>query len=38
MSDKNLNLPARIEPPIAPGVPSTAGADFLTTKLDWFVQ
>ena len=39
MSDKKFPLPAaRIEPPIAPGVPSTAGADFLTTKLDWFVQ
>ena len=39
MSDKKFHLPAaRIEPPLAPGVPSTVGADFLTTKLDWFVQ
>ena len=39
MSDEKNPLPAgRIEPPIAPGVPSTTGFDFLTTKLDWFVQ
>ena len=39
MSDKKFPLPAaRIEPPLAPGVPSTTGFDFLTTKLDWFVQ
>ncbi len=26
--------PGKIAPPLAPGVPSTGGADFLTTKLD----
>lgn len=30
--------PGKIAPPIAPGVPSTGGADFLTTKLDVAVQ
>ena len=30
--------PGKIAPPIAPGVPSTGGADFLTTKLDLAVQ
>ena len=30
--------PGKIAPPIAPGVPSTSGADFLTTKLDSVVQ
>ncbi len=41
MSDKkSLTLPnaAPIAPPLAPGVPSTAGADFLTTRLDQLVQ
>jgi len=32
-------LPSRrVEPPLAPGVPSSEGADFLTTSLDWLVQ
>jgi NADH-quinone oxidoreductase subunit B len=31
-------VPGAIAPPIAPGVPSTGGADFLTTKLDLLVQ
>src|SRR5512140_3812778 len=30
--------PGKIAPPISPGVPSTGGADFLTTKLDSVVQ
>jgi NADH-quinone oxidoreductase subunit B len=30
--------PGKITPPIAPGVPSSGGADFLTTKLDLAVQ
>ena len=30
--------PGKIAPPVAPGVPSTGGADFLTTKLDVAVQ
>ena len=39
MNEKSVSLPvARIEPPLAPGVPSTAGSDFLTTKLDALVQ
>jgi NADH-quinone oxidoreductase subunit B len=49
MAEKNLTLPAaapagrgappagRIEPPLGPGMPSTSGADFLTTKLDALV-
>ena len=42
---KDLTLPsaalpgaARIEPPLGPGMPSTTGSDFLTTKLDSLVQ
>ena len=31
-------VPGRIEPPLGPGMPSTSGADFLTTKLDVAVQ
>ena len=41
MSDsKSARLPVagQIAPPLGPGMPSTAGADFLTTKLDWLVQ
>jgi len=39
MAKDPLSLPtARISPPIAPGVPSTSGADFLTTRLDALVQ
>ncbi len=34
----NLPVAGQIAPPIAPGVPSTTGADFLTTRLDWVVQ
>ncbi len=41
MSDsKSARLPVagQVVPPLGPGMPSTAGADFLTTKLDWLVQ
>jgi NADH-quinone oxidoreductase subunit B len=41
MSDlKSARLPVagQVTPPLGPGMPSTAGADFLTTKLDWLVQ
>jgi NADH-quinone oxidoreductase subunit B len=48
MAQNPLDLPAaggstlpaagRIQPPLAPGVPSSSGPDFLTTKLDWLVQ
>jgi NADH-quinone oxidoreductase subunit B len=31
-------VPGRVEPPLGPGLPSTSGADFLTTKLDVAVQ
>lgn len=34
----SLPVAGAIQPPIAPGVPSTSGADFLTTKLDFLVQ
>jgi NADH-quinone oxidoreductase subunit B len=43
--NKDITLPSstlpaagKIAPPIAPGMPSTMGSDFLTTKLDSLVQ
>ena len=43
MKTPPLSLPVRspagkIEPPLGPGIPSSSGADFLTTKLDVAVQ
>ena len=41
MSDsKQVRLPVsgQVTPPLGPGIPSTVGADFLTTKLDWLVE
>jgi NADH-quinone oxidoreductase subunit B len=48
MAQKPLDLPAagasalpvagKIQPPLAPGVPSSSGFDALTTKLDWLAQ
>jgi NADH-quinone oxidoreductase subunit B len=42
---KDLTLPSsrlpvsgRVAPPLGPGIPSTTGTDFLTTKLDTLVQ
>ncbi len=37
-SDPHRPIPGQVTPPLAPGVPSTVGFDFLTTKLDWIVQ
>ncbi len=39
-STNDMSLPAagRVPGPLGPGVPSTSGADFLTTKLDALVQ
>lgn len=34
----HLPVAGQIEPPLGPGMPSTAGADFLTTTLDSLVQ
>ncbi len=33
-----LPVSGQVTAPLGPGTPSTAGADFLTTKLDWLVQ
>ena len=33
-----LPVAGQIEPPLGPGMPSTSGADFLTTRLDALVQ
>jgi NADH-quinone oxidoreductase subunit B len=41
MSDSKSARPpvaGQVTPPLGPGMPSTSGADFLTTKLDWLVQ
>lgn len=40
MTDAKSPLPVagKIQPPIASGVPSSGGADFLTTKLDTLIQ
>jgi NADH-quinone oxidoreductase subunit B len=34
----SLPAPGKVSPPLGPGMPSTTGTDFLTTKLDALVQ